>query len=365
VLAGTGTAARLYDVSLFDLPSGVHYAAPIYYENLWFDRDAFPEDVEDLLADSEAGKVAVYRGGLLSPAARRVEPTISSLAAEASGADSATISWRASHPDAPETELRTLQVPVYVRQKNTSAAPLSRLAYGQARFERLRPATDYEAWVVEADLETARARGLVVPFRTQRSRPVVTIEGYAQDETHFKYRYRVVSDPSDPFTEWVDPFGGRHTETVIDLDRTEAIDKHTIAVYFGAEAAVVAVTTLWQRPLTSFEFTRTVTTGFALPAAAFEQPLFQAARHTGVAVKDLKHNIYAPGRYRVRVAGWLPPSVTGRLEDYVSATFISPDGTELGETVEVAVQTELAVRLRVAAVGGETPFVRGVHILTR
>lgn len=359
LLVGTEgeTDAQLYDLGPHAAPALLHYEPPVFFQNRWFDRERFPSDVGDRLAYGDDGRVAVYRRGLTSPPAISEAPEIEDLEAKVDGTG-VRLSWTAKRNG---EKVAALQMPVYLRTEGETGR-IARYGYDRLSVDGLLPHTTYDAWLLHESASYAKQQGLAVSFTTARPAPGVTIEGFLEEEGTYRYRFTVLNSDEDAWQDWTDPFGGLHTDTVIDLIREEPIERFRIAIRFSDETVTTEVDTLWRRPQGSSEFIREVQTGYVVAADRFETPVFRAVRYAGTREKTLKHNMYSAGSYRVRPLGFLPAELDGHLEDHVEAVFVGPDGEELGETVDLDAPAELAVRLRITAQAGHTPFVKRVRI---
>jgi hypothetical protein len=337
----------------------VHYCPPTFYGGRWFDYDEFPEDVRPTLQVDDVGEqYAVYRSGLKGPSAEPTPPVIEGLRATQTST-SVSLSWKMFNPLSPDQELTDIPVPLTIQQKNAFAQPSGQTGYGRAEIDGLIPNTLYKVRLDDFPDQT-------LEFRTKRHLPDLSVTGQIIDENTYRYVYTVAQHPDtdEPYIYWVDPFGERHfTAQVTITAEGQPITEHELAIGYQGEEVRLSTTAEWKAPSGPVEFVRSVQVGQRRPARKGEPPVFSRLRYSGTRTKDLEHNVYEPGTHRTKILGLLPPTIPGHLEDYCEAVFVSPNGEELGAVVTLEVPTELAVRLRVSAVNGETPQVTGVRIV--
>lgn len=355
------TVPDLYDVAQSTLPVSWRYAAPSYYKTKWFDAELYPLDAR-LTSDK-----VIYRGGLESPSGTATFPSVEFFRAEPQAPPNhkrAVLSWQAYHPTDPSIALSDCRVDAFIRRNGTSDTPITKSGVGEIIVDGLQPNVQYDAWLFDASLNLGSNPDLVDTFITHRELTGVVVTGQALEEGQWEYKYTITQDGSDPWSTWTDHFGTVYNSTTATVIRNEdtAVLSHSVTVNFASQIQTFVINADFKTPSSGFTFQRETTLGHTIAESQFTRPVFRKIGYAGTSTKDLPHNVYSEGTYRVCPVGWLPLGLDGRLEDYVETVFVGPDGIELAETVQLQSPTELAVRVRVTALDGNTPYITGVRI---
>jgi hypothetical protein len=327
-------------VSLFEPPESVYYAAPTYFGSTWIDEDRYPSDTE---IDFEAG-VVVYRNGLESPAAPETTPTVEALSADpiVGGLE---VQWAVT---AGGINL-TGAVDVTVTPDGESS--FTTQGNGSATLTGL----DQKNHTVEIFSTSTTA----TPKRPQKT---VTITAWRAADMSYTYRYESEASP-DTFA---DGFDTDHASPSFPLEVSSqnAVEQQQVVFSWSdGETQRVTQTVEWEAPTAPVETTKDVVTGAVLPAGQVPQPDFGRARYAGSRTIRLATNVYQPGELELSPEGYLPPGIDGEIEDFVSLTFITPEGDEVGSSIELSTQTELRVRADISATGGQSPVFYGARVL--
>lgn len=338
VLTGS---SRLYDVSLMHPAAELRYQAPQYYRNFWLDQDQYPEDTE---LDSQKGRV-VYRGGLESPSAGPVDPTVGELQAEA-GPARVWADWKVSL----DGDVKDgITVPVELWPQGSPNKSKTRTGTDTVTFSGLSAGTTY---VIDLFGTQDTAEVLNPPA-------TVSVTGYATEGGKYAYEYTV---EESNLQSWTDHFGGTHSPGTVTVKNDKSVSEHTVGLQWPSESRERAAETEWRLPPSPISFTADVQTGQAVLTAEAEGPTFFARRFSGERTAQLAYNAYPEGSWEVYPVGYLPLPAEGELEDYVQTVFLSPGGEEMGQSVELSRPTELAVRLTIESAGTLSPIVYGARV---
>lgn len=335
----------LYDVSLFEPPQELHYAAPAYFEDTWIDEHKYPEDAT---LDFDKG-AAVYRSGLESPSASETVPSVDQLSVQpvVGGLD---VRWSVS---ADGTSL-TGAVEVNVTPDGESSFTTSGSGSAQLRGLDKKPHT----------IEVLSASKTATPRREEKQ---VTITAWRAADLSYTYRYESGASP-DTF---VDGFGTDHSSFPVEVSASEAADSQELKLLWGGgdsaggETQRLTADVQWRAPSEPVETDREVQTGSVLPAGEVPIPTFKSVQYEGSRTVSLASNVYPPGNLRVEPEGYLPSGISGELEDHITLTLVLPDGEEVGPETTLKTHTEVRVRATVEPEGGQSPFFYGARAIHR
>jgi hypothetical protein len=331
---------KLYNVSLFEPPEEVYYAAPTYFGNIWIDEHKYPDDAE---IEFDNGLVR-YRNGVTSPQAPEVTPNVDQLTVEPTtgGLD---VEWSVSAGGQDLTGV------VDVTVTPNGESPFTTQGSGSVSLSGLEQ-KDYTVEIFSAS-ETAQ------PLRPQKE---VIVKAWRAEDLSYTYRYESDASP-DTFT---DGFDTEHDSPSFPLEVSAQKAHQTQKVVFEWDDGDVQRVTKgveWQAPAAPIETTEEVQTAAVLPAGQVPRPEFTRAQHEGSRQASLATNVYGPGHLRMEPEGYLPPGIEGEIEDHVTLTFITPQGEAVGPEINLDTQTELRARAEISAAGGQSPVFYGARVI--